>query len=74
MQPRVSRGAEIKNFDEATFGGKSAIFERDGKRRRVEDHERRRFVCTRCGGRALSIMPDWSLPEIPPLDMRNVSL
>jgi hypothetical protein len=22
--------------------------------------ERRRFVCTRCGGRAVSIMPDWS--------------
>jgi len=21
--------------------------------------ERRRFVCTRCGGRAVSIMPDW---------------
>jgi hypothetical protein len=21
--------------------------------------ERRRFVCTRCGGRAVSVMPDW---------------
>ena len=21
--------------------------------------DRRRFVCTRCGGRAVSIMPDW---------------
>jgi hypothetical protein len=21
--------------------------------------ERRRFVCSRCGGRAISIMPDW---------------